>query len=195
MKSQINQVCIYSASSDKVAQSYFNDTAVVAKQLVQAGVTIIYGGGGSGLMGHIANKTIEYGGKVIGVMPEFMREVEWAHKNLNEIHFVADMHARKKRFLENTDAVVALAGGCGTLEELLEVITLKRLGLFTKPIIILNSNGFYDPLIEMLERCIEQKFMAPKHRNIWSVCNDPELILQAIENAPPGYNDITEAKV
>jgi uncharacterized protein (TIGR00730 family) len=117
-------------------------------------------------------------------MPQFMKEVEWAHKGVQEFHFVGDMHARKKKFLDGTDALITLPGGCGTLEEVLEAITLKRLGLFDKPIIIINTNHYYDPLIEMLEKCIEENFMAEKHRQMWTVIEDASQIIDAIQNAP-----------
>ena len=183
------RICIYCASSNKVAQKHFEATDILAESLVKQGITAVYGGGSAGLMGRLANTMLANGGKVVGVLPRFMEKVEWGHKGLTELILVEDMHERKKLLIQGVDAVVALPGGCGTLEELMEVITLKRLGKFTKPIIILNLDGFYNSLIDLLERMIEEKFMRPEHRGIWQVVATPEEILAAIENAPEWSED------
>lgn len=178
------RICVFCASSNKVAKIHFDATEVMAKELVKHGITTVFGGGSAGLMGHLANTVLAHGGKIIGILPKFMDKVEWGHKGLSELILVEDMHERKKLLIKDVDAVVALPGGCGTLEELMEVITLKRLGKFTKPIIILNLNGFYDPLVELLNRMIDEKFMRPEHAAIWQVVATPEEILPAIESAP-----------
>lgn len=193
---KIKRVCVYCASSDKVDKVYFDATAALATELVRNNIQVVYGGGATGLMGKLADEAISRGGHVIGIMPNFMNDVEWAHKHVPEFHFVGDMAERKKKFLEMSDALVALPGGCGTLEELFEAITLKRLGLFTKPIIILNINGFYDHLVALLERCIDEKFMSEKHRDMWTILTDPHQIMIALENAPEWSEDaIKFAKV
>ena len=140
-------------------------------------------------MGRIADTAIKLGGHVVGVIPKFMTEVEWQHNGLEEIYVVADMHERKKMMLEDSDAVIALPGGSGTLEELLEAISLKRLGLYAKPIVILNVNDYYSPLIEMLEKSIRERFMSERHRNIWTVISNPEEIITAIKNSPQWSDD------
>ncbi len=180
----MKRICVYCASSSKVDKSYFDAAEKLAAQLVSHDVTIVYGGGAAGLMGCIADTAIEHGGHVVGVIPKFMTEVEWQHKELEEIHAVADMHERKKMLLEGTDAVIALPGGSGTFEELLEAISLKRLGLYTKPIIIMNTNNYYAPLIELLEKSIRENFMSESHRKMWTVVSDPDDIMSAIENSP-----------
>jgi hypothetical protein len=147
------RICIYCASSAKIDEVYFDATERLAKILVNSKVQVIYGGGGHGLMGKLADTVLAQGGQIKGIMPQFMNEVEWAHKSVTDIEFTKTMHERKSKFLENIDALIALPGGTGTLEELLEAITLKRLGQFTKPIIILNTNGYYDPLIQMQTMC------------------------------------------
>jgi len=196
MLMNIKRVCVYCASSDKVDEVYFNATTVLAAELVNNNIQVVYGGGATGLMGRLADEAIRKGGHVIGIMPNFMNDVEWAHKHVPEFHFVGDMAERKKKFLEMSDALIALPGGCGTLEELFEAITLKRLGLFTKPIIILNINGFYDHLVALLDKCIEEKFMSEKHREMWTVVDDPKYIMSALANAPEWSNDaIKFAKV
>lgn len=181
---EIKKVTVYCASSAKVDQKYFESTRQIAEILVDHGITTIYGGGAVGLMGQLADTVVENKGKIIGVMPQFMHEVEWQHNSISELVIVKDMHERKKRFMVDTDALVALPGGCGTLEELLEAITLKRLGVFVNPIIIFNQDGFYDPLLEMLDRCVNQKFMRSEHRDIWTVITKPDQLIKAILDAP-----------
>lgn len=180
----IKRVCIYCASSKQINEVYFRATRELALDLVRHGISIVYGGGATGLMGELATTALNAGGHVVGIMPQFMRAVEWAHQGVQDFHIVGDMHERKKKFLENTDALIALPGGCGTLEELLEAITLKKLGLYTKPIIILNIAGYYDPLMEMLTRMVEQRFMSERHLQMWSVVTEPHEVIAAIAQAP-----------
>jgi hypothetical protein len=122
---------------------------------------------------------------VIGVLPRFMAELEWGHPGLTEMVVVDDMHARKRRMLEGAGAVVALPGGCGTLEELLEAITWKRLGLYLGPIVLVNLRGFYDPLLELLRRCVDEHFMDERHADMWATVDEPEEAPAAIRSAPP----------
>lgn len=174
------KICVYCASSAKVDKKYFDAAEALAIELVEAKVEVIYGGGSSGLMGKLADTVLSLGGKIKGIMPKFMNEVEWAHKGLTDIEFTETMHDRKAKFLEGIDGLVALPGGTGTLEELLEAITLKRLGLFYKPIIILNTDGFYSPLKDMFNKCIEENFMHPKHHEMWKFVDTPKQVLEAI---------------
>jgi uncharacterized protein (TIGR00730 family) len=177
------RICVYCASSAKIDEIYFEATERLAKILVNSGVQVIYGGGGHGLMGKLADTVLAQGGQIKGIMPQFMNEVEWAHKKVTDFEFTNTMHERKAKFLENIDALIALPGGTGTLEELLEAITLKRLGQFTKPIIILNTNGYYDPLIQMLERCVKEKFLRPIHAEMWTFVHQPEEVMSAINQS------------
>lgn len=177
------RICVYCASSAKIDEIYFEATERLAKILVNSKVQVIYGGGGHGLMGKLADTVLAQGGQIKGIMPQFMNEVEWAHKSVTDFEFTKTMHERKAKFLENIDALIALPGGPGTLEELLEAITLKRLGQFTKPIIILNTNGYYDPLIQMLERCVEEKFLRPIHAEMWTFVHQPEEVMSAINQS------------
>jgi len=183
------KVCVYCASSNKVDKKYFKATEILAKNLAKNGITSVYGGGSNGLMGCLADTALQEGGKVIGILPHFMDKVEWGHKNLTELILVKDMHERKRLLIEGVDAVVALPGGCGTLEELMEVITLKRLGKFTKPIIILNTDGFYNHLKALLDKMVEERFMRTEHNDIWTFVDKPEDIIPAINNAPKWDSD------
>ncbi|MCU0381499.1 MAG: TIGR00730 family Rossman fold protein [Chitinophagaceae bacterium] len=180
----INRICVYCASSNQVASKYFDAARTLGEMLALEKISVVYGGGATGLMGELATSALRAGGHVIGIMPDFMREVEWAHREVKEFLFVGDMHERKKKFLEYSDALVALPGGCGTFEELLEAITLKRLGLFLKPIVIFNQDGYYNPLLEMLNRAVAEKFMGENHKDIWKAVDRVEDILPAIRETP-----------
>src|SRR5437660_9144198 len=149
----MKRICVYCASSEQVAEQYLDAAHELGRILAGAGVTVVYGGGRLGLMGRLAEGSLAAEGKIIGVIPRFMQQLEWGHSGLTELHLVEDMRERKHRMLLDSDAVIALPGGCGTLEELLEAITLKRLGLYFNPIIIFNVAGFFDPLILILGRC------------------------------------------
>jgi len=177
------KVCVYCSSSATIDQSYFVATEKLAQILVKENCEIVFGGGAIGLMGKLADTVISEGGKIKGIMPQFMNEVEWAHKGVSDFEFTQTMHERKAKFLEDIDGLIALPGGSGTLEELLEAITLKRLGQFTKPIIILNTNKFYDPLKQMLERIVSENFMNARHLKIWTFVDEPEQVMDAIKNA------------
>lgn len=176
-------ICVYCASSSQVKPSYFDATARLGRILSEANLSVVYGGGSMGLMGQLANSTLEAGGKITGVIPRFMCEVEWNHTNLTELILVDTMHERKEKMAQMADAVIALPGGCGTLEELLEVITWKRLGIFTKPIVIVNLEGYFDTLILMLNRAVDEHFMREEHRQMWKVVETPEDVLTAIQNS------------
>ena len=186
---KVNKVCVYCASSDKIDPKYFEATEKLAKTLVKNNVTVVYGGGAKGLMGQLADTVLESKGRIIGIMPHFMKEVEFNHKQVNEFIFTADMHERKKQFMVGVDALISLPGGCGTFEELMEAITLKRLGIFTKPIVILNQDGYYDHLLNMMDHAVNQGFMGEKHRDIWTVFEDPEKVIEAIHKSKPWSED------
>ncbi|MFL2632095.1 MAG: TIGR00730 family Rossman fold protein [Candidatus Marisimplicoccus sp.] len=183
------KICVYCSSSSKIEKKYFDSTKELAKELIKENVEVVYGGGGGGLMGHLADVIIDNGGKITGISPKFMQDIEWTHKRLEKLELVDTMHERKSKFLENIDAVIALPGGCGTLDELIEAITLKRLGLFLKPIVIINTQGFYNPLIEMLERCVDQNFMDKRHLKMWNVVDETNNILDIIRDIPDWTDD------
>jgi len=176
-------ICIYCASSTRVKPSYFVATARMSQLLAEAHLAIVYGGGSMGLMGQLADSMLEAGGKITGIIPRFMCDVEWNHNGLTDLILVETMHERKEKMAMMADAIVALPGGCGTLEELLEVITWKRLGLFTKPIVIVNLEGYFDALVTMLDRAVDEHFMRDEHRSMWVVVETPEEVLPAILNS------------
>jgi hypothetical protein len=128
-------------------------------ELARRGITLVYGGGSTGLMGVVADSTLKHGGKVIGVMPQALRNREIQHNGLTELHIVDSMHQRKALMAEHSDAFVALPGGFGTYEELFEVITWAQLGIHNKPILILNVDGFYDPFFALVRHSVEEGFI------------------------------------
>jgi len=176
-------ICVYCASSTQVKPVYFEATARLSRIFALANLSVVYGGGSKGLMGQLADSTLEAGGKITGVIPRFMCDVEWNHTGLTELILVDTMHERKEKMAVMADAIVALPGGCGTLEELLEVITWKRLGIFTKPIVIVNVEGYFDDLVSMLNRAVDEHFMRIEHHKMWEVVQTPEEVLDAIQNS------------
>lgn len=179
------RVCVYAASSDHCAAAFHQDAYALGRSLAQAGATVVYGGGSRGSMGAVANGALEAGGEVIGILPRFMADLEWGHAGLTRLELVEDMRERKHRLLTGSDAVVALPGGCGTLEELFEAVTLKRLGLYFQPIVLLNTANYWDSLVQFMQsQVIEQRFMNPEHARIWTLAQRPEQVLECIANTP-----------
>lgn len=181
---QIHSVCVYSASSTKISPVYFEAAGRLGALLAKHHIRLINGAGSIGLMRSVADAVLQNGGKVTGVIPHFMVEQNWHHTSLTELIEVDSMHERKQKMADLSDAVIALPGGCGTLEELLEIITWKQLGLYLNPIIILNINSFFDPLLEMLERAIAENFMRPQHGDIWKVARTPEEAVELLYTTP-----------
>lgn len=181
---QINSVCVYSASSTKIDEVYFNAARQLGQLLAKHRIRLINGAGSIGLMRSVADAVLENGGGVTGVIPKFMVEQGWHHTGLSKLVEVESMHERKQLMADLSDAVIALPGGCGTLEELLEIITWKQLGLYLNPIVILNTNGFFDPLLDMLTRAIDENFMRRQHGEIWHVATTPEEAVELIYTVP-----------
>ena len=180
----IHAVTIYCASSRKSSQIYVTAARQLADILIDHQIGVVYGGGAVGLMGCIADRYIERKGNIKGVIPEFMVKVEWAHPGVKNMQIVRDMHERKKLLIEDTDAVIVLPGGTGTLEELMEVLALKRLGKFFKPIILLNTQQFYDPLISLFNSMVDNHFLRREHLDAYRVVNHPSEVIDAILNSP-----------
>ena len=181
---QIKSVCVYSASSTKIDSVYFEAAETLGKLMAERQIRLVNGAGRIGLMRSVADAVLQHGGEVTGVIPHFMVEQNWHHTGLTELIEVESMHERKQLMADLSDAVIALPGGCGTLEELLEIITWKQLGLYMNPIIILNTNHFFDALLEMLERAIDENFMRRQHGEIWHVAHTPEEAIELIYNIP-----------
>lgn len=181
---EIKNICVYSASSTKIAPIYFEAAEQLGKILAQKHINLINGAGCLGLMCRISDAALAAGGTVTGIIPHFMVEQGWHHKGLTRLIETKDMHERKELMADMSDGIIALPGGCGTLEELLEIITWKQLGLYLKPIVILNINHFYDPLLEMLQQAIDQHFMREEHKNIWHVAETPKETVDLLYTIP-----------
>lgn len=181
----IEKVCVFCASSSKVDARYLEDADMLGRLLARNRIHVISGGGSSGLMGRLADSVLAEGGSITGIIPGFMKKMDWAHNGLTELIEVNDMHERKRLMIKDVDAIVALPGGVGTLEELTEVITLKQLGQLLVPIIIINTAGYYNHLIDFFEQMIRGNFMRHKHKDIWKVVNRPEDVISAIKHSVP----------
>jgi uncharacterized protein (TIGR00730 family) len=182
MMKRINKVCVFCAASNNVDNIYYEEAFSLGQLLAESGRDIMYGGGSVGLMGRLADGAISKNGKVTGVIPEFLDNLELGHKRIDKMHVVDSMHTRKNKLLKESDCIIALPGGCGTFEELLEAITWKRLGLIISPVIIVNVNNYYDPLIEMLERSIREKFMREEYHKTWVVVQNAREAIDIINN-------------
>ncbi len=179
-----HRVSVFCASSNKVDKIYFEAARKLGIVLVKHGIAANYGGGGVGLMGMLADTMMDAGGSIRGIIPQFMVDQGWNHPLVKDMLIVKDMHERKKKLTEDIDAFIALPGGVGTLEELLEMMTHKQLGQVLVPIIIINANHFFDPFLEMLRKMVEEQFMREIHQDIWLVIEDPEDVVKAIEQSP-----------
>ena len=181
---QITSVCVYSASSTRIHPDYFEAAKRLGTMLGSQNIRLINGAGNMGLMAAVADAALASGGKVTGVIPRFMVEQGWHHTGLTELIEVETMHERKQKMAALSDAVIALPGGCGTLEELLEVITWKQLGLYLNPIVLLNVRGYFDPLLEVFHRAVEEHFMGVRHQDIWRVASSPDEALELVRTTP-----------
>ena len=186
----IQNVCVYSASSTKIAPIYFAVAEELGRLLAMRGINLINGAGSIGLMAATSDACLAAGGTVTGIIPRFMVEQGWQHKSLTQLIETETMHERKQIMAEMSDGVIALPGGCGTMEELLEIITWKQLGIYLNPIIILNIDGFYNPLLEMLQRAIDGNFMRPEHQNIWQVATSAQQAIELLYTSPIWNKDI-----
>ena len=180
----IHSVCVYSASSTKIREEFFAAARHLGELMAKEGIRLINGAGSLGLMCACSDACLAAGGNVTGVIPAFMTEMGWCHKGLTETIVTPDMHTRKQKMADLSDGIIALPGGVGTLEELLEIITWKQLGLYLKPIVILNVEGYFDPLLTMLERAVEEKFMRQEHAAIWTVAQTAEEAIHQLHTTP-----------
>lgn len=188
----VRRVTVYAAASRAVHDDYVRAARDLGTVLGRAGLEVVYGGGSAGLMGHMADAALDAGGRVHGIIPEFLQSVERGHDRLTSLEVVPDMRARKARMLENSDAVVALPGGSGTLEELFEAVTLKRLGQFLGPIVLVNTGGYYDGLTAFLEQIVEQRFMNRAHLEMWQTVDSPAAVPDALADTTPWSADALE---
>jgi uncharacterized protein (TIGR00730 family) len=175
----VKAVCVYCGSSFGTDPAYLAATQTLARTFVRQGIRVVYGGAAAGLMGALADATLEAGGEVVGVIPQQLVDREIAHRGLTELHVVSTMHERKALMAQLSDGFVALPGGIGTLEELIEIFTWSQLGLHSKPLGVLNVNGYYDRLGAFLDHAVEQGFQPAQQRAKLVMAADPDALLAA----------------
>ena len=190
----IKEICVFAASSSRVDKQYIDAAYGLGQEMARGGIACVNGGGCEGLMRAVSDGVLDGGGRAVGVIPRFMVDNGWQYDRLSEIVVTPDMHTRKQTMAARVDAAVAMPGGCGTLEELLEIITWKQLGLFHKPILIFNVGGFFDPLLEMLERCVAECFMKPSHRRLWHVAQSASEVMEILSSIDVEADDKVESK-
>lgn len=178
----INNVTVFCASSNKCDKFFLDEAQKLGEILAKSGRTILYGGGKVGLMGKLAEGSLKFNGKIIGIITEQLKNLELGNEEINELRIVSSMHEREAGLIMNADCIIALPGGCGTIEELMQAITWKRLGLINTPVIIVNLRNFYDHLIKMLELTVKEKFMKEEYLEHWSVVSSIEECMDLIEN-------------
>lgn len=181
----LEAICVYCASSQVCSAEYHDAARRLGGILAARGYCVIYGGGATGSMGALVDGVLAADGRIVGVMPKFMMQLEWAHSRLTELRVVEDMRVRKHTMLSESQGLVALPGGSGTLEELFEAITLKRLGIYTHPIVIVNTKRYFDPLLEFLRHSVSERFMNARHLEMWTVVMTPDDVPRALAEAPP----------
>lgn len=181
----IHSICVFCGSSTGKSPAYAEAARAVANLFVAEGISLVYGGANVGLMRMLADTMLAGGGKVTGVMPRSLVEREVAHSNLSEMHIVEGMQERKALMADLCDAFVTLPGAFGTLDELFEVLTWNQLGLVAKPVGLLNVNGFYDPLIRLLDHAVGEQFLRPEHRALLVVADDATSLLEQLRTFRP----------
>ena len=185
MNTELNKkVAVYCASSTQIDDCYFRDARRLGKLMAEKSVTLINGAGNMGLMAESADGCLEAGGRAIGVIPSFMIKEGWCHEGMSEIIETSDMHTRQAKMAEISDAGIFLPGGCGTFAEFTELITWKQLGLYLNPIVLLNTNNYFDSLLNTLHQAIKENFMRPVHADIWCVAPTPEAALKMALETP-----------
>ena len=180
----VSRISVYCASSSKIDPAYMEDAYKVGQLLARAGITLINGAGNMGLMKASSDGCLEAGGRAVGIIPGFMIAEGWCHQGMSEIIETPDMHIRQQKMAEAGDAAIVLPGGCGSMAELFELITWKQLGLYLKPIVILNTKGYYDALLQQLEQAAEEQFMRKEHLRIWRVAQTAEEAVQLATSTP-----------
>ena len=185
-------ICVYAASSGKASEDYVQLAKSLGQTIAQRGHVLINGAGRTGLMAATTEGALCAGGEAVGVIPSFMIDNGWQHTGMTRLIVTPDMHQRKEKMAELADACIALPGGVGTLEELLEIITWKQLGLFLKPIVILNAFGYYDALLAQLKRAVDEHFMRSIHTALWNVAEDAFVAVRLCEETPLWDSSLTK---
>ncbi len=181
----MKSVCVFCGSSPGNKPVYREMATMLGQRLAELGITVVYGGGNVGLMGVLADAALEASGTVIGVIPQALVDWEVAHAGLTELVVVQSMHERKARMADASDAFIALPGGFGTFEEFCEVLTWSQLGLHKKPCGLLNVDGFYDPLLALFDRAVQDRFLRPEHRSLVMADTQVDVLLERLASYQP----------
>ena len=179
-----NSVCVYCGSSSQVPDAYKTAAHGLGAGLAEHGIRLVYGGGRVGLMGIVADAAMGAGGEVVGIIPEHIQVMEVEHTGLTELLVVDSMHTRKRMMVDRSDAFVVLPGGMGTLDEMFEVLTWKQLRLHDKPIVIVDVDGYWQPLLGLIEHMIGAGFCRQAHRGLFTVVNSVEEVFTALAREP-----------
>ncbi len=180
MSKSLHRICVYCGSNNGSKIAYRKAAVQLAAAMVQEGITLVYGGGNVGLMGILADSVLAAGGTVVGVIPQALVDKEVAHRGVTDLRIVGSMHERKALMADLSDAVIALPGGLGTLEEFCEAATWTQLGFHDKPCGILNIEGYYDGLLAMLDHAVKENFVRPEHRRIIISETDPVTLIKKL---------------
>jgi uncharacterized protein (TIGR00730 family) len=180
----VKRVCVYCGSSGRVAEALRDSARRTGHLLAQSGMELIYGGGHIGLMGLAADAALAAGGRVIGIIPDFLHGRELTHTKVTELVVVGSMHERKQRMFERADAFAILPGGLGTLDEAIECMTWKQLRLHDKPIVLVDVEGYWQPLLKLIDHAIATGFARAKIRDALTVVSSPEEMIAALQSAP-----------
>lgn len=191
----MRSVCVFCASSPAVPECYHADARALGALLAEAGWRIVYGGGSTGLMGDVADAAMSRGGEVTGVIPTFMVEVEWQHPDVADMRQTVTMWERKRLMMDLADAIVVLPGSTGTMDEFFEAMADKKLGLHTKPLVLLNTNGFFDHTVAQVERMVAERFMTRRHADVLKVAQTPTEVLELIGAGPEEAIGLRDAAV
>ncbi len=186
---KINSLCVYCGARSKVAAPYRRAAENLGLALGSRGITLVYGGGNVGLMGICADAALSVGGRVVGVIPEHLKDIEVGHTGLSALHTTPDMHSRKAKMFELSDAFVMLPGGLGTLDEIFEIITWKQIGLHGKPVVVLNAEGYWQPFLDLVDWTIAQGFATAETRDLFMTAETVEDVFTLLEGASETHMD------
>jgi uncharacterized protein (TIGR00730 family) len=180
----LKRICVYCSSAGAREEAVEKELRSFGREIAKRGIGLVYGGSSRGLMGALADEVLAAGGKVTGVIPKALEGREAAHRSLSELKVVSTMHEREQLMFELADAFVAFPGGFGTMEEIIEMLTWKQLGIHGKPIVIANIGGYFSPLLQQFELAIQKKYARPEDRILFAVAENTEAILTFLEGAP-----------
>lgn len=192
--SGVKSVCVFCGASGHVSDVYRTMAVQTGRLLAEAGLELVYGGGKVGLMGLVADGALKAGGRVVGIIPDYLQSLEIDHPGLSELVVVDDLMTRKRLMMQRSDAFAVLPGGFGTLDELFEVLTWKQLGQSPKPVVLVNTGGYYTPLVQYADFIIAEKFARPSHRDLFSLVDSPEQLVEALM-VPVGEIEHPRAKI